>query len=130
MRLRKLYEIGAAYRATILADMIVWNINYKILIEKYVIFKSLIYVDTNTCKNRYLRADHEQANRTCLSRCKWIEHKHSNFEQRIVCADAHIHQRNESKDLGWKKEKGTINYSHHERVRVKNDSKWQILWAR
>ena len=52
--------------------------------------------------NKNLRAYHKQVNWAGLSGCQWVKHQHSNFEQGVVCADAHVHERNKSKHLGKK----------------------------
>lgn len=46
-----------------------------------------------------LRAYQKQVGRASLTWCQGVKHVHPNFEQGIICTDAHIHQRNESKNL-------------------------------
>ena len=46
-----------------------------------------------------LRADHKQADRTSLSWGQRIEEHHPYPKQRIICADAHVHQGNKRNNL-------------------------------
>lgn len=50
-------------------------------------------------KRKNVRAYHKQADCTCLSWSERVECQHSNFEQRIVSAYAHIHEGNEGGHL-------------------------------
>ena len=46
-----------------------------------------------------LRADHKQADGTSLSWGQRIEKHHPYPKQRIICADAHVHQGNKRNNL-------------------------------
>ena len=47
---------------------------------------------SNGRKMEDLRADHKQADRASLSWSQWIDHHHPYPKERIICANAHVHQ--------------------------------------